>query len=386
MRPAPPTTQTKGPASINVAAPMPTHTPSPHRFLAPNPPSTQKSKKPQSSLRNALAIQTPTLAKKPEQKPELQFKKLTPAKRFVIAPAQHKTTAAEHGKGKDGEDTGEQTTPRPKLPRKFERIESIEGSQELALDGDDDGNDEMLFDTAARTKRRRTSPPSSPSQQELPEPQTPAPTTHRFKVPPPRTPAPFPSIATVAATTPVSTSAPHRPHFILPALPTSPPKLSKPPPDIFSPSRKTAKYVPGGMALTVTNWIIETANTGFAAQDRSAVTWGRDKEDGVKMRVRVTEISKKGAQGDGEGSVECYAGGVVFARGYIQPTMHDASRASSHVDGDEEQNVLVAGQGCVRGSGGVLVKIGSVLGVRAPTWHVDVQGERWLVAVDWILL
>ncbi|KAE8836742.1 hypothetical protein HRS9139_04840 [Pyrenophora teres f. teres] len=241
---------------------MPAHTPSPHRFLAPNPPSTQKSKKPHSNLRNALDIQTPQLAKTPAQKPELQFRKLTPAKRFP--------------------------------PRKLERIESIEGSQELEPDNndndDDNDNDEMLFDTATRNKRRRTSPPSSPSLQDPSDPQTPAPTTHRFKVPPPRTPAPFPSIATVAAPTPLptcaSTPSSHRPHFILPVLPTSPPKPATPPPDIFSPSRKAAKYTPAGMASTVTSWILETANTAFAAQDRGAAVCCVDETGNMASRSK----------------------------------------------------------------------------------------------------
>ncbi|KAI2487061.1 hypothetical protein Ptr902_01194 [Pyrenophora tritici-repentis] len=374
---------------------MPTHTPSPHRFLTSNPPSAQKSKKPQSNLRNTLAIQTPPLAKKPAQKPALQFKKLTPAKRFVIAPAQHKITAAtDHGPSKEKHEVARElqlqhTTPRPKPPRKFERVESIEGSQEHEPNNNnnDDDDDEMLFDTAARTKRRRTSPPSPPQLQSPSDPQTPAPTTHRFKVPPPRTPAPFPSIATVAATAPVppSTSA-SRPHFILPALPTSPPKPVKPPPDIFSPSRKTAKYIPGGMASTAAGWIVETANMAFAAQDRGgSVLWGRDRDDGVKIRVRITGLAGKGTKGggDNDGVVGCYAGGVVFARGCVQHAMYTAS---SNSDADEEVFILVAGQGGVRGSGGVLVKIGSLLGVRVPTWDVDVRGEKWLVAVDWILL
>ena len=116
------------------------------------------------------------------------------------------------------------------------------------------------------------------------------------------------------------------------------------------------------------------------------MTWGRDKEDGVKTRVRITEILKSGTRDDGDDSVGCYAGGVVFARGHVQPTTYDASRAAGILDGDEELSILIAGQGGVRGSGGVRVKIGSVLGVRVPTWDVNVRGEKWLVAVDWILL
>lgn len=409
---------------------MPTHTPSPHRFLAPNSSSAQKSQKPHSRLRNALAIQTPASAKTPAPKPELQFKKLAPAKRFVIAPPQ-RPVAPEHGRlgereGTAQEDIHVQYTPRPKPRRKLERVESIEEpSQSSSFDPQDNsprhgvlhsiedeavsfdeprpqlGNkgeeeeedDEMLFETVAPNKRRRMSPPSSPSlQQQQLDPSTPLPVhtsaTSRFKVPPPRTPAPFPSIAAVAATTPASASAsaPHRPHFILPALPTSPQKPSRPPPEIFSPSRKNGKYIPGGLASTVSSWVIKMANTGYTAQDRGGIAWGRDKEDGVKIRIRVSHLSRDGADEGDEDGVSCYAGGVVFARGDTKPGIYNASRASSIIGEDGEMRVLLAGQGGTRGSGGVKVKIGGTVGVRAPTWEVDVGQEKWLVAVDWVLL
>ncbi|KNG50995.1 hypothetical protein TW65_71824 [Stemphylium lycopersici] len=413
---------------------MPTHTPSPHRFLAPNSSSAQKSHKPHSSLRNAPVIQTPASARTPAPKPELQFKKLAPAKRFVIAPPQ-RPVAPEHGRlgereGTTQEDTRVQHLPRPKPRRKLERVESIEEpSQSSPLDAQDDSprhgvihsikveaalfdeprpqlenkgeeeeqeeeeeDDEMLFETVAPNKRRRTSPPSSPSlQQQQLDPSTPLPAhisaTSRFKVPPPRTPAPFPSIAAVAATTPASASAsaPHRPHFILPALPTSPQKPSRPPPEIFSPSRKIGKYLSGGLASTVSSWVIETANTGYAAQDRGGIAWGRDKDDGVKTRIRVSRLSRGGAYELDEDGVVCFAGGIVFARGDTEPGIYNASRASSII-GEGEMRVLLAGQGGARGSGGIKVKIGSTVGIRAPTWEVDVRQEKWLVAVDWVPL
>ncbi|KAG9185810.1 hypothetical protein G6011_07141 [Alternaria panax] len=388
---------------------MPAHTPSPHRFLAPNPPSTQKSKKPQSGLRNVIAIQTPASAKGAQSKSELQFKKLTPAKRFVFAPPRPAVGGA---KERPDEAQGD-STPLPKPRRKFERIESIEeasqSSQSEAWDENgeaimqsiEDGvtqlgqrveqeadqDDEMLFGSAQTAKRRRISPASSPSLQHPSEPSTPVPvsnaTTHRFRVPPPRTPVPFPSIATVTST---PATAPQRPHFILPALPTSPPKPSRPPPEIFSPSRKNGKYIPDGLASTVTSWIIETANTGFAAQDRSAVVSGREKEDGVKMRLRVASLSRGGDQLRQDDQVECYAGGIVFARGNTEPGMYSASRAASTGGEDSPIRVMLAGQGGARASGGVLVKTGSVVGIRAPLWDVDVGEEKWTVAVDWLPL
>lgn len=392
---------------------MPIHTPSPHRFLAPNPPSTQKSKKPQSGLRNALAIQTPGPIKRAQQKPELEFKRLTPAKRFVLAPPRQTNQVIKEGRDDAQEDTFTHSTALAKPPRKFERVESIEepsqpsqsepqdensevvmqsiegGDTQLGpwIEREEDQEDEMLFESVPMNKRRRISPASSPSLQRPSEPSTPVPvsnaTTHRFKVPPPRTPAPFPSIAAVTST---PAAAPQRPHFILPALPTSPPKPSRPLPEIFSPTRKNGKYVPNGLASTVTSWIIETANTGFAVQDRGGVVWGRDKEAGVKLRIRVSSLSRGGDETHKEDEVECYAGSVVFARGDAEPGMYNASRAGSTGGEDGLTRIMLAGQGGARASGGVLVKAGSVVGIRAPMWDVDVGKEKWTVAVDWVLL
>ena len=138
----------------------------------------------------------------------------------------------------------------------------------------------------------------------------------------------------------------------------------------------------------MTGWIIETANTGFAAQDRGGgITWGRDREDGVRLKVQIKHVST-GAVGTGEETeVECYIGGVVFVRGDTQPGLYNASRAPSVLnDDDGEVRILLAGQGGARGSGGVRIRVGGVVGIRAPMWDVDVGGEKWLVGVDWVVL
>ncbi|EUC44854.1 hypothetical protein COCMIDRAFT_5896 [Bipolaris oryzae ATCC 44560] len=391
---------------------MPTHTPSPHRFLAPNSHSAQKSTRPHSSLRNATAIPPSASATipTPAGSAELQFKRLAPAKRFVVAPLQ-KNHAAETAKlseadAKPHDDAQLQHTPLPRPRRKLQRVESIEEpsqssqqhandhvyasgvissvedqdmlSDELEQYEQNEEDDEMLFEPATRSKRRRRSSPNSPSLQPL-EPST----THRFKVAPSRTPAPFPSIASVAAK-PLAPSS--RPHFILPESQTSPPKDSRPPPEIFSPSRKHAKYVPGGLASTASVWIIEAANTGFAAQERSSGSWGRDKDNGVKARVRINCLSRGRASEHEIQELECHAGGVVFARGQLELGICNSSAVSSTFGQNSNTNILLAGQGSVRGSGGVKVNVGSTIGVRPPTWEIDVGDEQWLVAVDWVVL
>ncbi|CAO2650207.1 Nn.00g014990.m01.CDS01 [Neocucurbitaria sp. VM-36] len=408
---------------------MSTHIPSPHRFLAPYPPSTQNCKqKPPSSLRNALAGQTPKPAVTTRQVTELQLKKLTPAKRFVIAPTRPETSTEGHTKGKERSnetctDTRAEVTPRSKPRRKLERVESIEEASQSSITAGQDGDEEvrlvqsiernsiiisdeareeenqeeeMLFETVRPTKRRRTSPLSSPSRQREIEPRTPVPahnaaTTHRFKVAAPRTPAPFGvSLTTTLISTtpgPSTTAAPHRPHFLLPALPTSPPKPSKPLPEIFSPSRKNGKYISDGLASTVTGWIIETANSSFVAQDRSSgINWGRDREEGVRMKVRMEVISTGAVETSQQSEVECYAGSVIFVRGATEPGLYNASRSPSDFGEEGESRVLLAGQGGTRGSGGVKIKVGGIVGVRAPMWDVDVSGEKWVVGVDWVVL
>lgn len=405
---------------------MPAYTPSPHRFLAPKAPSAQTPKpKPHSSLRNAITAPTSKTAPTAANGAQKQTPKVIPAKRFVVNPHRRNLSREENAHSvqqitQAPDTTHTQLTPRPKPRRNFERVESIEEPRSSpSLPAEDNGfgiaqsierdstppphqeyeeDAEMLFTPTHNHKRRRLSSPSSPIHQRS-EPTTPIlphnTTTHRFLVPPPRTPAPFaptnyqPHTSTSTSTTPLPApqSASHRPHFILPPAPTSPPKPSKPLPEIFSPSRKTGKYVPGGLASTLQTWIIETANTGFAAQDRAGgILWGREKEDGVKLKVRVTQVSN-GNQGRGEeAEVECFPGYVAFVKGTTEPGLYNASRAPSVVGDGGEMRVLLAGQGGARGAGGVRVRVGAVVGVRAPMWEVDVGEEKWQVAVDWVVL
>lgn len=407
---------------------MPLQKPSPHRFIAPAaPPSTQTPKpKPKSNLRHAISAHTP----KPGSSEPLRFKKITPAKRFVVAPVPAGHVGTPHAAPERGE-TETAHAARAKAGRKLTRVESIEetsqsqssplragdeeegelgilrsvedqgmsdddngGQRETTAPhphqqvspevGDEDDSDtELLFEPGPRPKRRRTSPPSptpnairaaSPAPPKTPLP----PPSHRFRLPPPTftTPAPFSAIPTTPSTT-AAGATPSRPSFLLPRHnnPLSPSKPPAPLPEIFSPSRKTAKYIPGGLAQTVQGWLIEAATTAQA----SAAGTSRSREDGVRLRVRVAELGNKGRE------VDCFVGGVVLARGTTEPGMYNASRVG---EGTEEfgTRLLLAGQGGVRGAAGVKVRVGDVVGVKAPTWDIDVGGEKWVVGVEWMVL
>ena len=390
---------------------MPPQKSSPHRFIAPVPAAQTPKPKPKSNLRHAISAQAP----------ELQFKKITPAKRFVVAPTQQQHV--DEGNGATAP-TGQvadrvesptsslpefDVTPRPRA-RKFERVESIEDAAsspsrptyehvdqdesnvmqtiehgamfvaEDAHDDPDDDEDDLLFETAHTSKRRRTSPPS-PIQHHA-APQTPmTATSHRFRIP--RMPGASLNAAAMNAsasnaTTPASASASStttasRPHFLLPAA-RSPSKPSAPVPEIFSPSRKAQKYTSNGLASSVQAWIIEAAQQGPAA----GTVWGREREDGVKVKIKVLDLG-------GREEVECWPGGTTFVLGETEPGMYNASRAEGVVEG-QGIRVLLAGHGGARSSAGIKIGVGSIVGIRAPTWELEVGGEKWTVGVDWLVL
>jgi hypothetical protein len=386
---------------------MPPQKPSPHRFIASVPAAQTPKPKPKSNLRHAISAQTP----------ELQFKKITPTKRFVVVPTQQQHVDEDNGITPHTERVADRVespssslpefdvTPRPRV-RKYERVESIEeaasspsrptyehvdesegnvmqtiehGAMFVKEDGPDDDEDELLFEAAHTSKRRRTSPPS-PIQHHA-APQTPmGATSHRFRFP--QTPvASLNAAATNAPTTisanPASASAhtttTSRPHFLLPA-PRSPSKPSAPLSEIFSPSRKAQKYTPNGLASNVQAWIIEAAQQGPAA----GIVWGREREDGVRAKIKILGLG-------GVEEVECWPGGSTFAVGESEPGMYNASRVEG-LDEDQSLRILLAGHGGARSSAGVKIRVGSVVGIRAPTWELDVDGEKWTVGVDWLVL
>lgn len=129
----------------------------------------------------------------------------------------------------------------------------------------------------------------------------------------------------------------------------------------------------------VQGWIIDAAQTRTGT---AGIVWGRGREDGVRVKVRISSLGG----GDEVEGVECWPGGVVFVWGETEPGMYNASRASSVAGEEQGVRVLLAGQGGVGGAGGVRIRVESVVGIRAPTWEIDVGGEKWMVGVDWVVL
>ena len=141
-------------------------------------------------------------------------------------------------------------------------------------------------------------------------------------------------------------SAFRRPAFIHRSPPTAP---QEPVPDIFSPHRHGPAFVPGGLAATVQQWIIQ-AGQGAAVTRRTAA-------DELVLKIVVEVVS---------------GSGPYVVRG-------------KRSDG-ENRCVLLSARATTTQST-VLVHPRSIVGIRAPVWETELDtGQTLTAAADWRIL
>ena len=139
---------------------------------------------------------------------------------------------------------------------------------------------------------------------------------------------------------------PSRPPLILPPRSPSPPATT---PAFFSPHRKGQKYVPGGLASTVRDWIVETSQE---AHNRAHARRGEEELWDTSFRV-------------GDCRVEDPSDGMVLVR--------ERSNA---------KRWMLVGHGI----GEAMVEVGCMVGIRGPTWEVPALHESYMVAIEWKVL
>lgn len=115
-------------------------------------------------------------------------------------------------------------------------------------------------------------------------------------------------------------------------------------PAAFSPQRRGAKYIAGGLAAELQGWLSDIKGWEGSAASSASTT-----------RLVVDQISPG-------------------------PRMY---LAEGHVDG-QLRRFLLAGQGKLTGLGRrAVVGIGSVVDVDQPVWDVELEGHVWTVVCDW---
>ncbi|EMC92471.1 hypothetical protein BAUCODRAFT_38539 [Baudoinia panamericana UAMH 10762] len=140
-----------------------------------------------------------------------------------------------------------------------------------------------------------------------------------------------------------------RPSFLRSSV--APREPSEPLPEAFSPHRRGQKFIPGGLAATVQQWVIETGQG--AVQSRRGQAYSRGDDYVLRNKIMQTR---------GNGPFTLVA----------------------DVSGTSHMNVFLAGAHCTKGVN--TVRVGSTVGVRAPVWDIDIEGQTWKVGIDWKLL
>lgn len=192
---------------------------------------------------------------------------------------------------------------------------------------------------------------------------------------------PLPTATSPASRRPVPSTAPR----FLPSVPSTPHQsqttflkpprfrvpdppeqgqLTDPPPEHFSPRKRGQKYVAGGLAAEVRDWLVDI---GSAMPSKS-----NTRTDGPWLvKLMVDEIS------GGERAGFTLVRGRQVLSGDVD-TMIDSLGVIS---------VILAGEGAGTGlQNGTRVEVGTTVGITSPVWDVMIDGEKWGVGVDWKVL
>ncbi|RMZ09653.1 hypothetical protein D0862_03530 [Hortaea werneckii] len=145
-----------------------------------------------------------------------------------------------------------------------------------------------------------------------------------------------------------SSNARQRPSFLKPADTGN--ESSEPLPELFSPHRRGDKFVPGGMAATMQTWILQTGQAAIQGRKQQAF----QRADDFSAKLKVEELLGQGPYTAKAVTMDGTTTDVLLAR-------------DNNTSGEYRPSVVV----------------GHIVGIRAPSWQVEIEGKMWMVAVDW---
>lgn len=135
-------------------------------------------------------------------------------------------------------------------------------------------------------------------------------------------------------------------------------------PEAFSPQRRGAKYVTGGLAAEVRDWLVQV---------KGASEYDRPMGDNLRLTVDQVSHSLHG------GMCMVSGGEVEGGDGADGTTRHNEARES------KSTRVILAGDGRIPGLGSrTVVAQGVTVSMYQPMWDVNLQDlGRFAVACDW---
>jgi hypothetical protein len=156
-----------------------------------------------------------------------------------------------------------------------------------------------------------------------------------------------PSFSTPAAFPDESHLQSLRPAFLKP--PSAPPDTSEPLPEAFSPHRRGQKFVPGGMAAEVRQWIVDATQSTSHSHTRR----------GVRHQLRVRVMESRGTAKDG----------LLMVRGSVE---------------GKEARLILPSAGKNKTAAKIVQR--DLLEIKDPSWEIELDGGTWVVAADWRVL
>ncbi|EKD13754.1 uncharacterized protein L3040_005631 [Drepanopeziza brunnea f. sp. 'multigermtubi'] len=137
-------------------------------------------------------------------------------------------------------------------------------------------------------------------------------------------------------------------------------------PEQFSPHRRGQKYVPGGLAAEVRDWLMNLEGALESTKEK------RDKSDEWLVKILIHEASG--------GSRE----GFTMVKGR---QAHETERGGEMADTIGIMKVMLAGEGQATGlQKSSNAEVGKTVGIKGPVWEVVIEGEKWGIGVDWKVL
>ncbi|RAL59026.1 hypothetical protein DID88_009055 [Monilinia fructigena] len=167
------------------------------------------------------------------------------------------------------------------------------------------------------------------------------------------------SLATFNATIYSPNNISQTPRFRSPD-PTEAQGNADPLPEQFSPHRKGQKYVVGGLAAEVRDWLI-SIDSAVPSCGAPGVHKGKDRDREWLVKMVVDEVSGGGGMG------------MCLVRGR---KMRDVEGVEI-VDDSGVVKVMLAGEGIGTGlQRGKDVEVGKVVGIKGPVWEIVIEGRN----------
>lgn len=170
----------------------------------------------------------------------------------------------------------------------------------------------------------------------------------------------------------------HRPPFLLPPTPAPTTEPKEPLPDVFSPHRRGKKFIPGGMAETMRDWVIDVSQGLQRQRQGDSRRWG----DGQ----RATEVGRLWvitAEQDDGGPLLVTGKWTDRSDGMNLPGFDEAIERANQQQVDR---ALLINAGANRRNSTDELQSGCQVSLRPPCWRAEIGEQQWIVCADWNII